>query len=78
MAVVKMNLSLDERTATLMRQRAAEQGKPIARYVSELVEQDVRSAQDRLGAEGYQLLAEESRHFAGMSFEAGAETWPEW
>lgn len=78
MPAVKVNLSLSPRAAELMRKRAAEQSKPIGRYVSELVEQDARAAQDRLAAEGYRLLAEENRRFAELSFDAAAETWPEW
>jgi len=78
MAAVKMNFSFDTRTAELLRQRAAEQGKPASRYVAELVEADVRSAQDILAIEGYRALSADNRAFAEETAAAGAENWPEW
>ena len=56
MAAVKLNFSLDEQVAILLRQRASELKVPASRYLADLVLQDKRRQQDQLAAEGYQLL----------------------
>ena len=78
MSAVKLNFSLDERVASLMRWRASELKVPTSRYLSDLVLQDVRHEQDRLAAEGYKLLSAETASFADAALPVATETWPEW
>jgi hypothetical protein len=78
MAVVKLNFSLDERVAILMRQRAAELNVPASRYLAGLVLQDDRRQQDQLATEGYKLLSADTAAFVCAALPLAAETWPEW
>ncbi len=78
MSVKKLNFSLDEHVASLMRQRAAELRMPTSRYLADLVLQDVRRQQDLLAAEGYRLLSADTASFADAALPLAAETWPEW
>jgi hypothetical protein len=78
MAVVKVSFSFDAAVAEKLKRRAQEQGKPASRYVAELVEADVRSAQDILAEEGYRLLSADTSTFAETALPVAIETWPAW
>jgi hypothetical protein len=78
MSAVKLNFSLDDQIAILMRQRAAELKIPTSRYLADLVLQDVRRQQDQLAAEGYQLLSADTAAFVDAALPLAAEIWPEW
>lgn len=78
MAHVKVNLSFEGRVAAMLRRQAAEQGKPVSRYLAQLIEADVRQRQDRLAEEGYRHLAQEAQAFARDAQALAGETWPAW
>src|ERR1700722_10455712 len=78
MAAVKLNFSLDEQVAILLRQRASELKVPASRYLADLVLQDKRRQQDQLAAEGYRLLSTDTGTFVSAAVPLATETWPEW
>lgn len=78
MPAEKMNLSFDSGVAALIRQRAAEQSKPVSRYLADLAQQEARANLDALAEEGYRVLSGESRAFAELGPSAVAEHWPDW
>lgn len=78
MGAVKLNFSLNEQVAILMRRRAVELKVPTSRYLSDLILQDVQRQQDQLAAEGYQLLSVDTAAFADAVLPLAVETWPEW
>lgn len=76
MATVKVSLSLDEGVVELLRASAAREGKPLSRYLADLVRADERRRQDLLAAQGYQELAALSLEFAEGAQKLAAEVWP--
>jgi len=78
MSHVKVNLSFDSRVAAMLRGQAAEQGKPVSRYLAQLIEADFRRRQDRLAEEGYRHMASEAQAFAREAQSLAGETWPTW
>lgn len=77
MAHVKLNISLDDEVARHVRQRAHESNQTISGYLSALVRDDARRAQDELAAEGYRELAEDLRSFARDASAIAHEVWSE-
>ena len=78
MAAVKLSFSLEEPVVETLKRRAAEMGKPASRYLSELIQADAQSAQDKLAEEGYRLLSADTGEFAEAALPLANETWPEW
>jgi hypothetical protein len=78
MACVKLNVSLDQQAARILRSRAAQIGVPASRYLSDLILEDDRRRRDLLAEEGYRLLCEETRRFVAAALPVAEETWPEW
>ncbi len=78
MACVKLNVSLDQQAARILRNRAAERGVAASRYLSDLILEDDRRRKDLLADEGYRALSEDTRRFAAAAMPIAAETWPEW
>lgn len=76
MATVKVSLSLDESVVELLRASAAREGKPLSRYLADLVRADERRRQDLLAAQGYQDLAGENLEFAEGALKLAVEVWP--
>jgi len=64
MGSIKLNISMDEKAVETLRRRAAEAGKPMGRFLAELVEDDERRARDALAEEGYRVLAADTQAFA--------------
>jgi len=77
-AHVKVNVSLDGEVVSSMRRRAEESGLTVSGYLSRLVAEDARRAQDELAAEGYRALSEDLKAFAGNATAIAHEVWPEW
>lgn len=75
MAAVKLNLSFEPQIAETLRRRAQETGKPVSRYLSELVEGEARRARDELAAAGYEEVAAEARSFAEEALGLWQEQW---
>lgn len=78
MAIVKLNISMEETVAACLRRRAAELRKPTSRYLSELVVAGERRHLDRLADEGYRLLHGDTEQFVGDTWPTALEGWPEW
>jgi hypothetical protein len=78
MAVVKMNISLDEQVARTLRRLAADDDKPASRLLAELVVAEEKRRRDELAEEGYRLLAGDNARFAADAWKIALETWPEW
>lgn len=78
MAHVKVNLSLEESVAAAMRRLAADEGKPVSRYLARLVREDERRRLDDLAAEGYGWADEQAPDFAETAMPLATEVWPEW
>jgi hypothetical protein len=78
MTAIKLNLSFEPHTAELVRARARALGKPVSRYLADLVESDAQCARDQLAAEGYRALSADNREFADASTSLAQEIWPEW
>jgi len=77
MTTVRLNLSFDPQTVDLVRARAREVGKPVSRYLADLVAADPQSALDQLAAEGYRELATDATAFAYASIPLARESWSE-
>jgi hypothetical protein len=75
---VRLRISLSPGTLATLRQRAAEQSKPVNRYLTDLIERDARQHRNELAAEGYALMAEEQRAQAEAGLPLMRETLPEW
>lgn len=78
MKIVKLKLSFDSQTAELVQTRAREVGKPVDRYLSDLVAADAQGAKDHLAAEGYSALSTDASAFAEASFPLAMNIWPVW
>lgn len=78
MAYVKLNISLDQEVASLLRRRASEVGKPLSQYLGQLIVESELRRQQALAEEGYQLLANESLKFAESALGLAGEVWPDW
>lgn len=78
MASVKYSFSIDEDLASVLQQRASEQGKAFTRYVSDLLEAEARRSRDQLAAEGYQILDPDTGQFAELTWPTSTEGLPEW
>lgn len=77
MACVKISLSLEASVVDLLRARAAEEGKPLSRYLAALVQADQQRREDALAAQGYRELARDSEEFSRQATGLAAEVWPE-
>ncbi|HET6386561.1 MAG TPA: hypothetical protein VFJ58_24485 [Armatimonadota bacterium] len=69
---------MSQGTAEALRRRASEAGKPVTRYLTDLIREDEKRYRDALAEEGYSLLAGASTRFAESALPVAAETWPEW
>ena len=78
MSTVEINISLDERIASLLQKRAAERQKPADLYVAELISEDARQHEEELAAEGYRLLSDDTGAFAAAALPLAYEHWPQW
>jgi hypothetical protein len=78
MAVVKLNVSLEEQVAAMLRKRSAELKKPASRYLADLILEDAQRSRDELAEEGYRLLSADTRSFADAALPLSLEVWPEW
>lgn len=78
MPVVKLNLSVDPAVAETLRERAKEEGKPLSRYLSDLIERDARRRRDEVAAIGYWELSQDTGAFAEAALPVAGEVWPEW
>ncbi len=73
MASIKLNISMEDRAAETLRRRAAETGKPMGRFLADLVEAEARQAQDALAEEGYRVLSEDTSAFAKLAWPLAKE-----
>ena len=78
MAVIHIDLALEEGVAKLLQERAASRHIPPERYVADLISRDARRDQDELAEEGYRLLSLDTGEFAEVALQAAQDTWPEW
>ncbi|MBX3168724.1 MAG: hypothetical protein KF760_15015 [Candidatus Eremiobacteraeota bacterium] len=78
MAYVKLNISLEQEVASLLRRRASESGKPLSQYLKQLIIESELRQQQSLAEEGYRLLAAESQKFAESASELAQEVWSDW
>ena len=76
MPVTKLNISLESSVASSLRRRAAEEGKTMSRYLTELILRDTRSRQEELAGEGYRLLGSQGLEFSERALPLVDEAWP--
>ena len=78
MAVVKLNISLDDRVAKTLKRRARERAMPASRYIAELIETDEKREMDKLAEEGYRLLSADVKQVEDEHWPLIADTLPPW
>lgn len=78
MAHVKLNVSLDQNVASLLRRQAAESGQPISQFLGSLIEQFEARRQEALAEEGYRALGSDNLSFASSADPLSREVWSDW
>ncbi len=78
MPAVKLNISLNDKTAQTLRRRAAECRQPASKYLADLIERDEKRALDELAEEGYRLLSADTKEVAEAFWPLIRETLPPW
>lgn len=77
-AYVKLNVSLDEEVASLLKSRAAEAGKPVSQYLGQLIREAEKRRLEALAEEGYRELGASSLEFARSAQPLADEVWSDW